>query len=121
MHASEGLPLTFYFMIPPCIPASELDASGARLDASEMSEFADSPRVLGIGEVMDYASVLEGREELLDKLTRIPRGVIDGHAPGLTGRDLQAYVAAGITSDHESTNPWAVSYTHLTLPTILLV
>ena len=106
MRVSEGLPLTFYFMIPPCVSASELDTSGARLDASDMAEFAGSAHVLGVGEAMDYRGILDGREEALEKLMSIPHGVIDGHAPHLTGRDLQAYAAAGITSDHESTNPW---------------
>lgn len=106
MAASEKLPLTFYFMIPPAVPASDLETSGARLDASDIAGFADHPRVLGVAEAMDFPGVLDAREDVLEKIAALPGGVIDGHAPNLGGRDLQAYAAAGITSDHESTNPW---------------
>lgn len=106
MAASDGLPLKFYFMIPPAVPASELEQSGGRIEQADMARFAGSPNVVGIAEAMDYPGVIEAREDVLEKLTSLPDGVIDGHAPGLSGRDLQAYCAAGISSDHETTNAW---------------
>jgi len=106
MSACRNLPLTFYFMLPPAVPASEFETSGARLDAEDMASLANEPHVLGIAEEMDVAGVLDTREETLSKLGSLPGRVTDGHAPGLSDRDLQAYAAAGITSDHESTNHW---------------
>lgn len=105
-EASADLPLRFYLMISPAVPASDLETSGGRIDADDIAGFADDPRVLGIAEAMDFPSVLEASEEVLEKLEAMPGRVIDGHAPGLSGRDLQAYAAAGISSDHESTNSW---------------
>ncbi|MHB9036762.1 MAG: adenine deaminase [Armatimonadota bacterium] len=106
MSAARMLPLTFYFVIPPAVPATELDTSGARIDPQDIAGFANDPHVLGIAEEMDVRGVLDARQEVLDKLVSMPGKVIDGHAPELDGRDLQAYVAAGIDSDHESTNAW---------------
>lgn len=106
MEAAKALSLTFYFMIPPAVPASDLDTSGYALDAGDIAAFADLPNVLGIAEEMDFPGVLAARQDLLDKLLSMPGKVIDGHAPGLTGRDLQAYAAAGITSEHEAMEPW---------------
>jgi len=104
--ATEGLPLTFYVAIPPAVPASELESSGGRIDSADMAALATLPNVVGIAEAMDYPGVMQARQDVLDKLASVPDGVIDGHAPGLSGRDLQAYVAAGITSEHEATNAW---------------
>lgn len=106
LEASEGLPLTFYFMIPPAVPATDLDTSGGRIDAGDIAGFAGDPRVLGIAEAMDYPGVIEGRRDELEKIGAMPGKVVDGHAPGLSGRDLQAYAAAGITSEHEAINQW---------------
>lgn len=103
MRATEALPLTFYFTISPCVPTSELDTSGARLGVEDVCGLIRHPRVVGIGEMMDFPGILEGREDLLEKMDCKDGGIIDGHCPGLTGRDLQAYAAAGITSDHEVT------------------
>lgn len=106
MAAVQDLPIKIYFVIPTAVPASELEESGGRIDAADMAEFADLPNVVGIAEAMDYPGVLEAREDVLEKLASLPDGVIDGHAPGLSGRDLQAYIAAGISSEHEATNTW---------------
>ena len=106
MAACRNLPLRFYLMIPPAVPASEFETSGARLDAEDMASLAGEPDVLGIAEEMDVAGVLDAREEVLSKLASVPGTAIDGHAPGISDRDLQAYAAAGINSDHECTNHW---------------
>lgn len=106
MLATTSLPVRVYFMIPPAVPASNLDTSGAKIDAGDMAEFENFSQVLGIAEEMDFPGVLECREEVLRKITSMPGKVIDGHAPNLGGDDLQAYAAAGISSDHETTHQW---------------
>lgn len=107
LAASEGLPLDVYFMIPSCVPATEFDTAGASLFASDMYPFLREPRVLGLGEVMNYPGVLFKDQKLLDKIAlfRDAGKPVDGHAPGLAGKDLSAYIAAGIGSDHECTRP----------------
>ncbi len=104
--AAADLPVTFYVTIPSCVPALDLDAAGVRLDAADMADLAALPNVVGVAEMMNYRGVLEARDDVLEKLTCLPHCVIDGHAPGLSGRDLQAYIAAGISSDHETTDCW---------------
>ncbi|MBW2064136.1 MAG: adenine deaminase [Deltaproteobacteria bacterium] len=99
---SESTPFGFYFMAPSCVPATPLETSGARLEASDLAQVKGEPRVLGLGEVMNYPGVLMGEERLLEKLLLFRDQTIDGHAPGLGGDDLQAYVTAGIRSDHET-------------------
>ena len=106
MRASANLPLKFYFTIPPAVPSTNIEASGARIEATDIAGFSHSPNVLGIAEEMDYPGVIKARQEILEKLTSMPGRPVDGHAPDVSGRDLQAYVAAGITSDHEVTNAW---------------
>ncbi len=101
LDAAENLPLDFYFMLPSCVPATALETSGARLAASDLLPFLKHPRVLGLAEMMNYPGVLTADPEAVKKLTAFSRGMIDGHAPGLTGKDLSAYVGAGISSDHE--------------------
>lgn len=101
LAASQGLPLDFYFMLPSCVPATRLETSGAHLTSSHLKPFLKHERVLGLAEVMNYPGVLSGEPEVLKKLKDFSGAVIDGHAPGLTGKDLTAYIAAGITSDHE--------------------
>lgn len=101
LKASEGLPLDFYFMLPSCVPATGLETSGARLKAPDLLPFLKEKRVLGLAEMMDYPGVLAGEPAALSKLKRFGHKPIDGHAPGLSGKDLSAYIGAGITSDHE--------------------
>ncbi|MBN1520416.1 MAG: adenine deaminase [Spirochaetales bacterium] len=107
LRASEGLPLDCYFMAPSCVPATGFDTAGAELYASDLAPFAREERVLGLGEVMNYPGVLSGDPRVLDKMSLFWEAgkAIDGHAPGLSGRDLSAYVMAGIRSDHEATTP----------------
>ncbi len=101
LAASQGLPLDLYFMLPSCVPATRLETSGAHLTSSHLRPFLKHERVLGLAEMMNYPGVLSGKPEVLRKLNDFRSTVIDGHAPGLSGKDLSAYVAAGISSDHE--------------------
>lgn len=105
LEASEGLPLTAFVMASSCVPATHLETAGATLTADDLATLFDHPRVLGLAEMMNFPGVLFCAPDVLAKLKMArARGVpIDGHSPGLTGRDLQAYVAAGIRSDHECT------------------
>jgi adenine deaminase len=106
LTASEGLPLDVYLMVPSCVPATDFDTAGASISAADMHPFLREPRVLGLGEVMNYPGVLYKDQDLLDKIAlfREARKPVDGHAPGLSGGSLSAYIAAGIGSDHECTS-----------------
>ena len=101
---SEGLPLDIRFMLPSCVPATPFEHSGASLSAADLAEFLDEPSVLGLGEVMDYPSVVAGMPDMLDKLALFRDRPIDGHAPMLTGKALNAYCLAGPQTDHECSN-----------------
>jgi adenine deaminase len=103
LDASEGLPVDFFFMLPPCVPASPLETSGARLGAGDLEKYRDHPRVLGLAEMMNFPGLVAGDPGLLAKLALFPQGPVDGHAPLLSGRPLNAYRLAGIGSDHECT------------------
>jgi adenine deaminase len=95
--------LSSFVTVPSCVPATHLATSGAALGSSELAELLVEASVLGLGEVMDFPGVVSGSERVLSEL-RLYRGrVIDGHCPGLSGRALNAYIAAGIDSDHECT------------------
>jgi adenine deaminase len=102
LDASEGLDLSVLVMAPSCVPTSAMETSGAALDAEDLRTLAEHPRVLGLAEVMNFPGVLAGSADVLDKLRAFAGRPLDGHVPGLTGADLQAYVGAGISSDHES-------------------
>ena len=86
---------------PSCVPATELETSGARLEAIDLEELLRDPRVLGLAEVMNFPGVIQGDEKVLAKLRAFRDRVKDGHCPGLTGHRLSAYAASGISSDHE--------------------
>jgi len=103
LEASEGLPLDIYLGLPSCVPATNMETSGAKLNAKSLKKFIENPRVVAIGEVMSYPGVIAGSSDLLEKIRLAPGMRVDGHAPGLTGKDLYAYIVAGIHSDHEST------------------
>src|SRR5439155_18590138 len=109
LSASAGLPFDLFFMASSCVPATSWEHAGAILGPPEVRELLRRPRVLGLAEVMDIPAVLAGAADVLQKLqTTENLGLArDGHAPGMAGRDLQAYVAAGIRSDHESSTPEA--------------
>ena len=97
------LPLDMLFMAPPCVPATPMETSGAEINSSEIKSILKFPRVIGLGEMMNFPGVIHGDKEVLAKLTAAQGRVIDGHAPGLGGKDLNAYISAGILSEHEST------------------
>ena len=103
LQATEGLPVDVRVMIPSCVPATPLDESGASLDYCAIEPFYRNERVLGLGEMMNTVGVVNGDGQMLDKLVsaREHHKIIDGHAPGVTHRELNAYAAAGIYSDHE--------------------
>lgn len=105
LRASEGLPVDVFLVAPSCVPATDFDTAGAAIYAADMHPWLRDGRVLGLGEVMNFPGVLARDRILLDKvaLFREAGKAIDGHAPGLSGKDLSAYIAAGILSDHEST------------------
>ena len=105
LACSQDLPVTCYFMAPSCVPATSMATSGARLGAMDVAALlARHPeRILGLAEVMNFPGVVAGDESMLRKLLAAKGRVIDGHAPGLTGRALDAYATAGPQSDHECT------------------
>ena len=103
LEASKYTPFSVYVMVPSCVPATHLETNGGILRWSDLIQFKNDPWVIGLGEMMNYPGVLHRDQEVLDKLRAFFNRRIDGHAPGVTGRDLEAYVAAGIASDHECT------------------
>ncbi len=105
LNATGQLPLNVYLMLPSCVPATPLEHAGAVLAAKDLAEFIDEPRVLGLGEMMDYPGVLNNDDAIIEKLHLAQGKRIDGHAPGLTGKELTGYIAAGIGSDHECVTP----------------
>jgi len=100
---AEKLPLDILLMAPSCVPATALETSGARIGVAEVRKLLSYPDVIGLGEVMNFPGVLGGDKEILGKIAAAEGRTIDGHAPGLHGKELSAYAAAGIRSDHEST------------------
>jgi adenine deaminase len=102
LSAARRLPLELLLMAPSCVPATQLETSGAALNADSLGKLLRWRGVIGLGEVMNFPGVLAGDRDLLDKVSRAEGRIIDGHAPGLSGKDLNAYIAAGIYSDHES-------------------
>jgi len=103
LEASEAIGLEVLLMAPSCVPASPLETAGAELTAEDLESLAHHPRVLGLAEVMNFPGVVFGDPAVLAKLERFRGRVIDGHAPGLSGPSLDAYLSAGIGSDHECT------------------
>ncbi len=103
-RAAKKVPMNFFFMIPSCVPATSFEHSGAVLDAEIIDSLMDDENVLGLGELMDYPSVINADKNMLDKiLTASSRGkLIDGHGPMIQGKALNAYAAAGVRTDHES-------------------
>ena len=102
LDVSEGLDLSVFVMAPSCVPTSSMETSGAALGIEDLVAIGEHPRVLGLAEMMNFPGVLAGSGDVLDKLRGFAGRPLDGHVPGLSGRDLQAYAGAGISSDHES-------------------
>jgi len=103
MDWAQKLPLDMIFMAPSCVPATHLETSGAQIGSEEIKELLAHPSVIGLGEMMNFPGVVNGNEEVLKKISAAKGKVIDGHAPGLGGKELNAYLSSGILSDHEST------------------
>ncbi len=101
--AAKYNPLSMFVMLPSCVPATDMETSGATLRSYDIEPFKDNPWVLGLAEMMNYPGTINGDPEVLAKIRLFKDKIIDGHAPGLTGLPLNAYVAAGIRSDHECT------------------
>lgn len=100
---TEDMPLDVFFMLPSCVPATDMETGGAVLTAAKLEPLVSHERVLGLGEMMNYPGTICGADAVLDKLALIGCSLCDGHAPGVSGKALNAYLAAGITSDHEAT------------------
>ena len=105
LDASEGLALTVYANLPSCVPATHMGTAGAELNAQDLITLAGRPRVLGLAEFMNVPGLVLGIPEAVAKVEAFRDRVIDGHAPGISGKWLQAYIGAGPGSDHECTSP----------------
>lgn len=106
LESTASLPVNYYVQFPSCVPATPFEHAGAVLQAEDMRPFLCEPRVLGLGEMMNYPGVFRQDAEVWAKLRLWKDGVLDGHAPGIGGWEIQAYAAAGMSTDHESTT-WA--------------
>lgn len=104
LESSRNVPLNVHVMLPSCVPATNLETSGAALDAEDLAEMMDEEGVLGLAEVMNYPGVIFRDPQVMKKIALAGKRRVDGHAPGLSGRDLAAYIGAGIRSDHECTS-----------------
>lgn len=103
LHAARYTPLSVWVNLPSCVPATHMETAGAALEAADLLTLLNEPGVLGLAEVMNYPGVLAAAPDVLAKLQGFAGRPLDGHAPGLRGQQLNAYVAAGIGSDHECT------------------
>jgi adenine deaminase len=103
LESSKNLPIDFFIMLPSCVPATHLETAGARFTADDLRLMIADNRIAGIAELMNYPGVFLGLESELAKIEAGRGKVIDGHAPGLRGKNLNAYALAGVRSDHEST------------------
>ena len=103
LQATEDLPVDVRFMLPSCVPATPMDESGANLDYRAIDSFYDHPRVQGLAEMMNFVGAINGDQQVVEKIvaSQAHHKKIDGHAPDLAGNDLNAYIAAGVYSDHE--------------------
>ncbi|HXY74258.1 MAG TPA: adenine deaminase, partial [Dehalococcoidales bacterium] len=102
LDCAATLPFDLFLMAPSCVPATHMETSGATLNATEIKQLLKMKMCLGLGEMMNYPGVLFSEKNVLGKIAAVKNKVVDGHAPGLSGSDLNAYTAAGIGSDHES-------------------
>jgi len=102
LNSARRLPLELFLMAPSCVPATHLETSGASIGPQDIRRIMRWRGVIGLGEVMNFPGVLSGDENVLSKINFARGKVVDGHAPGIVGKDLTAYISAGIYSDHES-------------------
>ena len=103
LDSAKRGPLNMFVMASSCVPATDMETSGARLEAEDLAQLVDHPWVLGLAELMNYPGVALGDEGMLDKIALFEHLTLDGHAPDMTGAMLNAYVAAGVQSEHECT------------------
>ena len=103
LEQSRELPVDFFFMLPSCVPATDMETAGARLTSGDLLELRDDPRILGLAEMMNYPGVVSGAPDMMAKIEAFYTLIKDGHAPLLSGKGLNAYVGCGIRSDHECT------------------
>ena len=101
LDESQDLPLDVYVMLPSCVPSTPFENAGAVLEAEDLEKLMNEERVLGLGEMMNYPGVIGGDEKVLKKLALFQDKVIDGHGPLITAKELNAYVAAGVKTEHE--------------------
>lgn len=103
LESAKDLPLDVFFMLPSCVPSTPLDEAGAVLDAASLEPFYSNDKVLGLAELMNSFGTVKGDSDIIAKINGAKSNgkVIDGHAPSLTGNELNAYIAAGVASDHE--------------------
>jgi len=101
LRASEGLPIDIYLMLPSCVPSTVFESAGAVLPAEKLKTLLGHSRVLGMGEMMDYPGVITAKSGKIKKIAAAENFIIDGHGPGIKGKDLNAYIASGIKTEHE--------------------
>lgn len=106
LETTKNLTLSVYFMLPSCVPATDLDESGAVLNAEQLRPYYGDPRVLGLAELMNAYGTVRCDPKILQKIRDCTEAgkIVDGHAPLLSAKDLNAYIAAGVQSDHECSN-----------------
>lgn len=101
LKQTENIPINTFYMIPSCVPSMKMKNNGADIGIDEIKTLLANERIVGLGEVMDYSLVLSGDNEMLEKMELFESSVIDGHSPGLTGKNLAAYRVSGAVTDHE--------------------
>jgi len=101
LECSENIPLGVYVMLPSCVPATTFENAGAILKAEDLKKLINHERVLGLGELMDYPNVIKGKADIIDKLIMADGKIIDGHGPAIKDKELNAYVVAGVRTEHE--------------------
>ena len=104
MDCAQTLPMDMFFVAPSCVPATHMETSGAEINDKDIKKALKWQNVIGLGEMMNFPGVIGGNKQVLSKIAAAKGEVIDGHAPGVTDRQLNAYMAAGIYSDHETTS-----------------
>lgn len=107
LEGTENLPIDVYIMLPSCVPATPFENSGSILKAEDLLELINHPRVLGLGELMDFENVINCEKTIIDKIVLCQNSgkFVDGHGPGLSGRAINAYAASGVRTEHECTTP----------------
>ena len=103
LSQTENIPANVFVMLPSCVPSLEFENNGSKFNPKDMKKYLYNPRVLGLGEVMDYPSVINANTKMMKKIDMFKDRIIDGHAPDLCNHDLNAYAASGIATDHEAT------------------